>query len=288
VSALRWDDIPVFLAVVRSGTLSGAAEQLGVNHSTAWRRLKALEEALGAPLFERTPQGYALTAVGEAMLGPAERVEEEVFALQRAVQGTDEAPRGVVTVTAPESMLSLLTPMVVTFRQRHPGIVLDLQMGDRFYDLDRREADVAIRPGPEPPANAVGRRVAAVAWTVYGPSTVPLQDCDDLPWVGYSDALARLAAVRWRRARGGDPIVTVNTVPSMGCLLGRGNARGMLPCFVGDGDPLLQRLQPPIPEAASALWLLIHADLRRNARVRLFVDHAWAALRELQGVFEGT
>ncbi len=286
---MRWDDLPVFLAVVRTGSLTGAAERLGVNHTTAWRRLKALEEALGASLVERTAGGYALTAVGESMLPHAERVEEEVFALQRAVVGTDEAPSGTVRVTAPESLLPLLTPMFVGFRAAHPGIVLDVHTGDRFFDLDRREADVAIRPGPQPPESAVGRRVCGVAWTVYGPSTVDREGCERLPWVGYSDDLARLAAVQWRRERhGGDPILTVNTVPAMRCVLTQGSFRGMLPCFSGDADPLLQRLQEPIPEAGTALWLLVHADLRRSARVRLFADHAWESLRERAEVFEGT
>ena len=95
--------------------------------------------------------------------------------------------------------------------------------------------------------------------------------------------------MQWRReSEGGQPILTVNTVPAMRCLLTEGNCRGMLPCFVGDADPLLQRLQEPIAEAASALWLLVHADLRRSARVRRFADHAWEALRERVGAFEGT
>ncbi len=144
--------------------------------------------------------------------------------------------------------------------------------GDRFFDLDRQEADVAIRPGPQPPDNAVGRRVCGIAWTVYG----------------YGEALAKLAAVQWRRERqAGEPVLTVSTVPAMASVLARSACRGMLPCFVGDADPALQRLQPPIPEVEADLWLLVHADLRRNARVRLFVDHAWDALRARRELFEG-
>ena len=287
-NSFRWDDVRVFLAVFRTGSLAGAARELGVNHSTAWRRLAALEEDFGCPLFDRAPSGYGLTEVGEAMLGPAERMEEEAFALSRAVAGIDTAPAGTVSVTAPESMLALLTPMLARFREENPRIRLDLQLGDRFFDLDRREADVAIRPGPRPPENAVGRRVAAVGWTVYGPAELDPEGCEDLPWVGYGDDLARLAAVQWRRERaGGEPLLTVNTVPGMRDLLVQGGFRGMLPCFVGDPTPGLQRLQPPIPEAASQLWLLVHADLRRAARVRLLVDHLWDGLRDLVTVFEG-
>ena len=285
---LRWDDLQVFLAVVRAGSLAGASRDLAVNHSTAWRRLAALEKAAGAVLFERSNAGYSLTEVGEAMLPHAERMEEEAFALGRAIAGIDTAPAGVVRVTAPEAMLRLLTPMLVDFRARQPRIRVDLQLGDRFFDLDRREADVAIRPGPQPPESAVGRRVASVAWTVYAPTGLSPDAGEQLPWIGYGEDLAQLAAVQWRRERGGEPILTVNTVPGMADLLGTGRFRGMLPCFVGDADDGLRRLCEPIPEAASALWLLVHADLRRAARVRLFTDHAWTALRDLAQVFEGS
>jgi len=288
MQSFRWDDIPFFLAVVREGTLTAAADKLGVNHTTAWRRLKALEGSLEAQLFDRTAQGYALTSAGEAMLPHAERVEDEVFALSRTVTGMQTAPAGVIRVTLPASLLPLLSPALMSFRVAHPTIELDMHLGDRFFDLDRREADVAFRPGPNPPENAVGRRVCAVAWTVFGPSTLSMEDCEKLPWVGYSDALSRLAAVQYRRERlGGQPIIRVNTVPAMRLMLAQGNCRGMLPCFAAHADPMLQPLRPPIPEAASVLWLLIHTDLRRNARVRLFVDHAWEALTHLVPVFEG-
>jgi molybdate transport repressor ModE-like protein len=284
----RWDDIQVFLAVVRAGSLSGAASGLGINHSTAWRRIQALESALEAQLFERSPQGYALTEIGAAMLPHAERVEEEVFALERAVVGSDTLPSGTISVTAPESMLALLTPIFVAFRERHEHIGVDVRLGDRFYDLDRREADVAIRPGLQPPDDAIGRKVCRVAWTVYGPHDLDVEHADALQWIAYGEDLARLAAVQWRKEKhGGAPLMTVNTVPGMRCLLSNGHCRGMLPCFAGDEEPTLRRLLPPIPEAASELWLLVHADLRRNARVRLFVDHAWDSLRELAPIFEG-
>ncbi len=119
---LRWDDLRVFLAIAREGSLSGAARTLGVNHSTAWRRPKALEETVGA-LFER--DGYALTPIGEATLPHAERVEEEVFALERAIAGTSESPAGPVRVTAPESMLALLAPILVDFGTAHPQVRVD-------------------------------------------------------------------------------------------------------------------------------------------------------------------
>jgi len=279
----------VFLAVARSGSLSGAADDLGVNHSTAWRRIRTLETTLGAQLFDRGAQGYALTEVGASMMPRAEAVESEVYGLERLVAGSDALPRGTVVVTAPESMLPLLTPTLVGFRDAHENISLDVRLGDRFFELDRREADVAIRPGREPPDGAVGRKVCGLAWSVYGPREVANEGADALPWAGYAEELSHLSAVRWRQEKfGSEARLTVNTVPGMVCLLANGRMRGMLPCFAGDAEPRLQRLHDPVREAGTELWLWVHADLRRNARVRLFVDYAWAQLRELAPIFEGT
>ncbi|MCB9791317.1 MAG: LysR family transcriptional regulator [Alphaproteobacteria bacterium] len=288
MQAFRWDDLRHFLAVVEAGTLTGAATTLGVNASTVWRRVGALEQDLGARLFDRLPEGYALTDAGEALLPRATQMQEEACALLREVAGAEALPEGRVVVTAPESLLPLLTPMVLAFTERWPAIVLELDLADRLYDLGRREADVAIRPGPQPPDAVLGRRVCAVAWTVYGPAGVPPKECHALPWAGYGEGLSQLAAERWREAQGEPPpSLRVSSVPAMACLLRSGRLRGMLPCFVGDADPALGRLAARIPEAESALWLLLHTDLRRTARVRRFVDFAWAWLRERVAVFEG-
>ena len=282
---MKWDDLRVFLAMERAGALAGAASALALNPSTVWRRLGALDDAVGVALFEKTSTGYALSPAGEAIRDHARRIEEEVFAIERALQTVESEPVGIVRITAPESMLPLLSRHLVDFREARPGIHLELSFGDRMFDLDRREADVAIRPGKEPPASAVGRRVCAVGWTVYRNQYA----AEDAPWVAYGPQLARLDAVQWRKrnAQRDSAEMTVSSVPSMACLLRNGPYQGMLPCFTGDAEPTLRRACPPIAEAASALWLLVHADLRRSARVRRFVDFIWERLKADAAHFEG-
>ena len=280
---MRWDDLKVALAVARAGAVSPASRVLGVNVTTIYRRLDALEQALGHPLFDRA-QGYVLTPVGSDVLEHARAVEEETLALQRRVMGHDRQASGPVRVTMPESLLSLVLPLMWSFREEHPRIEPVLETGDRMFDLQRREADIAIRPSPNPPTEAGGRQVAVIGWGVYS-STGGLNE----PWLGYTDALGELAAVGWwRRHHANEPVaMQVSTVPAMHTALCSGVGRGMLPCFVGDRDARLQRLGPPVPEAASKLWLLIHADLRRAARVRALVDYLYPRLRELTPVLEG-
>lgn len=288
---LRWDDLRIYLELVRTGTLTAVAEALGVATSTAQRRLTALEAALGTRLFDRSPAGLVPTAAGEALVPLAGDVEDAIDALLRGVAGRDRSPTGSVHLTAPEPLLPLLVEPLARFRQRYPAIDLRVSFSDRAFDLSRREADVAVRPSPAPPEDAVGRRVGPVAWAVYG-STHARGDrsVESLPWAVYGDELTRLAASRWwHRHHGTEPVLlTVNSVSAMRRVTACTACRGLLPCFVGDPDPELERLSGPVDAPESGLWLLVHADLRRAVRVRALLDHLWETLQGARSLFDGS
>jgi DNA-binding transcriptional LysR family regulator len=279
VNELRWDDLRTFLAIARGGSLNAAADSLGVNHSTIWRRLAALEEALSAVVFDRP--SYELTPLGEVLLARAERVEDEVHGLLREVAGHHTAPVGTVRVATTGDLVDLLVPHLGLFTQRHPGIEVELLLGARLVDLERREADVALRPTRHPPESAVGRRICELAWGAYGRRVGP--------WVGFTSDLDHLASVRWWRDRwpDADVVLRVSSVEAMSRAVQGGIGSGLLPVHVGDRMPDVGRLAPIDPVASSALWLLVHADLRRTARVRLLVDFLSQALSQQIDLFEG-
>lgn len=287
---IRWDDLPVFLAIAREGTLSAGATALSTTPSTMHRRLGQLEAALGTQLFVRHPTGMSLTAAGEALLPLAEGVEDDVMTLVRAIAGRDQAPVGRVHLTAPDTMVDLLVRPLASFRVAYPQVHLEVSLADRYFDLSRREADVAVRPSPDPPEDAVGRRVAAVAWGVYTGARDPSRHAGSLPWATYTGTLERLGATRWWREHHSDEpvVIAVNGIMAMQRVARCVPCRALLPCFVGDLDPELRRVGDPIPEAASALWLLVHPDLRRTARVRALADHVWDCLVPHRATFEGT
>ena len=285
-SEIRWDDVAVFLAVARGGTLTAAAEALHVNVSTVHRRIGGLETGLRTRLFDREPAGLTLTAAGEDMLPLAERVEEAMATLRRRVAGQDQSPAGSVKLTAPESLLPLLVEPLAAFRASFPRIELTVRFADRFLDLARREADVAVRPSERPPENAAGRRVAAVAWGVYA----GVQHPDATSWAIYTDELGtRLAASAWWRQHHShdDVLLSVNSVPAMQTVVACAPCRGLLPCFVGDAADDLVRQTDPIDQAASALWILVHPDLRKTARIRALTTALWDALVTERDLFEG-
>jgi len=286
-SGMTWDDVAVFVAVAREGSLSEAGRRLGIDHSTVYRRLNRLEEALGVPLFHRDSGRYRLSEAGRAARCHAEQAEGSLVAFARTVAGHDDRLEGSVRLTAPEALLGLLAPVLGRFRHDQPAIDLQMALSDRFLDLSRQEADVAVRPTPSPPEDLVGRRVATVAWATYAPVSgdAPAQ----LPWAVFGDEMSRLAAARWCAAQHRDEpvLLTVNSVPAMAQVIGTAGCRGLLPCFVGDPDPHLMRLRGPIEEAGSALWLLVHPDLRGAARVRALLDVLWEGLRDHHDLLEG-
>ena len=156
----NWDDLRVFLAVARAGSLSGAARSLGVNHSTVFRRIAGLEETLGVRLFERMPNGYALTPAGSETLGIVERIEDKVATIDRTVTGQDLRLSGSVHITATDMLaLWLLPDHLAQFRVIYPRIEIGVAVGNQSLDLSRREADIALRIGNTPPETLVGRRV---------------------------------------------------------------------------------------------------------------------------------
>lgn len=279
----RWDDLRLFLAVARRGTLTSAAEELGLNASTLHRRLAALEQQVGAALFEKGPRGYRLSAVGEALLPRAEEVEESVYAAQRAVVGHDQQVSGDVRITLPVAFLPVIGPHLVAFRSLCPRVHPIVLADSALLDLGKK-ADIALRSTQRPPESAVGRRLTEIHWGRYAPRFA--RD-DELPWLHYL-AMGHAPPIAWRRKTfaGARPLMSVEHVASMHALLRCTPAQGLLPCFLGDPDPQLRRVGE-LAEGTTTLWLLIHADLRRSARVRALVDFLVPRLLARRPLFLG-
>ncbi len=167
--SLAWDDLRLVKAIAEARNLPAAATWIGVNHSTAFRRLKQIEEALGLALFEKHRSGYTLTAAGEEIAALAARVDEDVAAVTRKLAGQDVAPSGELRIATNDSLLiDLLTPLFAAFRERYPDVRLDILISNQALNLAKRDADVAIRATDNPPENLIGRRAARIAWALYG------------------------------------------------------------------------------------------------------------------------
>ncbi|MDJ0939662.1 MAG: LysR family transcriptional regulator [Woeseiaceae bacterium] len=280
---MNWDDLKVFLAIAEAGTLAGAARSLSVNHSTVFRRLNALEEGIGVRLFDRLPDGYVLTPAGERMQALGRTAETAIQDIERELAGHDLAPTGVVRLTAaPDIASTIIPPAVLALRKSHPGIVVEVLAGDSDYDLNRREADIALRATSRPPENLVGRRLMGIDWCVCGrsrdrraPGTAA--ELSGRPMVGADSALLRLAAFQWLEADYHDSIVArANDLTTIASLIIAGVGYSVLPSNHRESGlkPLFK-----LPGTSSEMWLLTHPDLRNVRRIRA----VWDALVEAIG-----
>lgn len=279
-----WNDLRLVLAIGRATTLTGAAIALGINHSTAFRRLGALETAMGVRLFERLPGGvYAPTAAGDRMVATAERIETEAAALDREIAGRDHSLTGRLRVTASETLAyRVLTGQIARFHAIHPRISVELLIDNRILSLSRREADIALRVMRPKQGDLYGRKLADIAWSVYAArglaGTLPaIRDLrfEHLPMIGWENGVTGINTADWleRHGAGSSTIYRTNSVVNQLVAARAGIGVAVLPCYLGDPESDLIRLIPePIPALDRELWIVTHEDLRRTARVRAFFD----------------
>lgn len=294
----NWNDLKLVLAIHRAGTLSGGAASLGVNHSTAFRRLNDLEGRIGARLFERLPGGiYAPTPEGERFSATAERIEAETAALDRDVTGRDTRLTGSLRVTSSETLAyAVLTAELARFRELHPGIVVELVIDNRVLSLSRREADIALRVTRPKEPDLFGRKLAEIAWTLYASPALmerdgPVRDPGSRDVISWGAEVTGIAAADWI----GEHVPASRVVYRASSLVNQLTAARLgigvvlLPCYLGDNDPQLVRAwQKPIAELSRELWIVTHADLRKTARVRAFFEVVGDGLAARQHLFAGT
>lgn len=293
-SALEWDDLRYLLAVGRAGSLSGAARTLRVNHSTVFRRTAAIEQRLGVRLFDRQRDGYVPTAAGEAAIRLAEQVEADVVALERRLAGQDLRPSGSVRVTTTDTLIDLIVPLCAEFRGLYPEITVDLVTGNEMLNLSRRDADVAVRPSMHPPENLHGRRIGSIAFAPYASrhylAAVGGTGLERIhQWIGLDDSLSHLSAHRWLRENVAPDRIAFrsNAFIAARSAAAAGMGAAVLPCYLAEGSSELVRIAEPLAEVGTDLWLLVHEDLRRTARVRALLDFFAAELPKLRDCLEG-
>lgn len=281
-----WDDFEVLLALGRAGTLSGAAQRLGVNASTVGRRLDALESALGVHLFDRAPTGIAPTDTAEALMPIAEAMERSIADAWRLVEGRETEPEGLVRITAPPGLANwFLAPALVRLRARHPKLVIELAASVSYADLTRREADIALRGKRPRTGDFVAVRLAeAASIVVAGPTVVErlgeLDRLDAVDWITWGPDLASFPDAAW---------VTANVDPGHIVLRTSSMDAQIHAAKVGLGAMLLTRpflawidlrelplsrslarRLPPTP--VGSLWMVGHRALRTVPRIAAVWD----------------
>jgi len=277
---LNWDDLRFFLAVADCGTLTAAAARLGVNHTTVARRVSALEKQSRVRLFDRSPDGYALTPAGAALAERAIAMRDAAADAERTLAAHDESLSGPLAITAPRALaVHVILPMLRRFHALYPDIVLRLVSSDEVTSLSRREADIAIRATRTPDELLTGRRLCAMTSTLY---------CRRELWREGHDSPGLIAI------EGEAPppdakqaAITVSSKLEALEAARTGLGMAMLPCRLGDCDDTLMRVPGAEMHSGPDIWLLMHRDLKATPRVQAFSRFAADAFREEAPLFEG-
>ncbi len=294
-----WNDLRFLLAVADAGSTLAAARALGVNQSTVQRRLAELETRLGQRLVERLPSGYRLTDLGAAVLPQARAVAEAVESFAQSVRDESRSERGIVRVTCPEPIAFRLTKsgLLDRFHAAHPGLKVEFVLSDKYVDLARGEADVALRSGDTDDNVLVGRKIADSLWAIYAsrdyvaahgaPDRVA--DLHKHPLIGFEETMTRHRAVTWLLEVAPDATYAARNTSVLGLIYAAKAGVGVapLPMALGDAEPDLVRAFGPVPELTRPWRILAHPDQRHTAGVEAFFTFILAETEALRPILSG-
>lgn len=275
---LEWSDLPIFLAIAREGTLGAAARRLKQTQPTMGRRLRVLEQAVGAALFQRTSDGFILTDEGQAMFAHALHMEEEAHAMQRQLAGSVAGLEGMLRLSCSDWFgTTLLSPVLAEFTQLHPNVTVELLTDPRLYSLSRREADLVMRIQPFDEPEVIARKLVTLPYGLYArPGHTPVERGDgtgcglilmdtafggmpDVAWV--TQALPKAKVV----CRGNSREVQARL-----CALGAGLA--VLPKALGEATAGISLVDLGESPPSRDTWIGYHRDLKRLPRLRALLD----------------
>ncbi|KGM41386.1 LysR family transcriptional regulator [Aquabacterium sp. NJ1] len=270
----QWDDIRYFLELARTGSLSGAARRLQVEHSTVARRVESLEQALGLKLFDRLPKAWSLTAEGETLVAQAGRLDDEAQAFSRVALGVSSL-QGTVRVSAPPVMAGhFLVPRLAAMHDRWQNIHLEMIGESREANLARGEADLAIRMSRPTAPGLTARSMGDMGYGLYAAhGYTQRRPSNAWEFLGYDDSLEQVPQQRWLNQVAGDRrfVFRSNDLTALFNAARVGLGIAVLPHFLAAGDDALSLIAPVCPTVRQ-IWLVMHPDVKRSPRVRLMAD----------------
>lgn len=296
---LDWDDLRHRLAVARHGSTLAGGRVLGVDQSTVQRRLVELERHIGHPVAVRQSGGYRLTEFGQALLPYAEGVEQAVSAFEQQIATAAANVAGIIRVTCPAPIVYRITQssLLERFRERYPALQVHFVMSDKYVDLMKGEADIALRSGDTDDSALVGRKIGDSLWAVYASRTYierhgrpeRLEDLAQHALVGFDDTMARHRIVSWLHEVAPNATLVARSNSVLGLVYSAKAAVGIapLPIALGDAEPDLVRVLGPIPELTRIWRVLTTPELRRTPRVAAFFDFIVSEIETLRPIITG-
>ena len=278
----NWDEIKTAYQVARMGTVSGAAEVLGVHHATVIRHIDALEARLSVKLFQRHARGYTATEAGDDLFRVAQATDDQFSQLVGRIKGRGTEVSGELVVTSLVTMAPRLAPVLTEFQREHPDVVVRYLTGERLFRLEYGEAHVAIRAGnaPDQPDNVV-QPFVRLSVGLYATKTYIAEhghpdmtgDASGHRFVSHDTADSRAPFHKWLRGQVPESAITFRStdVRALEQAVLAGAGIGFLPVMEARANPDLVEIMPPNEDWSSPLWLVTHVDLHRTNKVQAFL-----------------
>lgn len=278
----NWDEIKTAYQVARMGTVSGAAEVLGVHHATVIRHIDALEGRLGVKLFQRHARGYTPTEAGDDLFRVAQATDDQFGQLAGRIKGRGTEVSGELVITSLITMAPRMAPVLTEFQKKHPDVVVRYLTGERLFRLEYGEAHVAIRAGnaPDQPDNVVQPFVrmsmgiyATKAYIAEHGHPEDIAQAKGHRFVSHDSADSRAPFHKWLRSQVHEDDITFRStdVRAIEQAVMAGAGIGFLPVMEARANPDLVEIMPPREDWAAPLWLVTHVDLHRTNKVQAFL-----------------
>lgn len=296
-----WNDINVAYHVARCGTLTAAAEVLGVHHSTVLRRVNALEKKLATKLFHRHARGYVPTEAGELLTQVAENTQASFDSMIGKLQGVDTQLSGTLIITTVNSMATNLIPLLEEFQSDYPAIKLEYAEESRIFKLEHGEAHISIRPGTKPKEpDYVVQHLAVLATTLYANSDYiekfgTISDIYDQQqiskhrFISTIEPFNNVSFMRWmnKLVPSEQVFFRSNSFNCFAPAVKAGLGVAPVSCWLASREPALKAMIKPPPDWHHDLWLVTHGDMHRTSKVQAFTQFIKLRMKQEQSTILG-
>lgn len=271
---MNWDDYRTFLTLAQAGSFSAAARALHVDHTTVARRITTLEHDLGIKLVERLAREVKLTPIGQALSALGGPVEEAMASVERAAHGACDSLAGEVHISAPPSLATMvLAPSVLALRQHYPDIDIRLTGEKDFANLNKGEADIALRLSRPNSPGLIARKLRDIPFFFFASHAYQAPEAS-WEFITYHEEDNSMPQQTWLLTQLGARRVALRSSDAQAQAQAAASGLGvaLLPDYIGDGDPRLRKLYCALTPPPRELWMLVHGDIRRAPRVRAVMD----------------
>lgn len=289
---MEWDDVKYLVSLSEHGDPKKVAKKYQVNYTTVYRRLLRLEEDLQGKIFNPQKGKWQLTAFGENLVQQAQVIRDEVYKFERMAENKSTSLSGTIRITTTDTLFnSVVKNSLLEIQHLYPEIKFDVDVGNEFLDLTKKEADVAIRPSISSHPDLIGKKIANLHFALYVSKKLYKKwgdKIEDYNFISPSDSLSHLKSYQWIKKNISPHRVRfkVNNLIIAEKLCQEDAGIAILPCHIGEENSQLVKISKGTKDLGTELWVLTHRDLKNSMRIRLFLDSVYQSLGEYKKLFE--